>query len=152
MKIQPAVTGKEDSCFCFFSQWSRVGHALRPIFMLWLVKIWQVSSCWKFMQHLKSCLFWQLKLTGCTEWNSAAIRSLLLSTASLFIGFLVEKYVTCQSRKSDFGWHRFRFHLAWCVRGLQSLKRYWLYLITFRSCISNGKPEKLLYFMFVFCI
>ena len=28
---------------------------------------------------------------------------------SLFIGFLVEKYVTCQSRKSDFGWHRFRF-------------------------------------------
>ena len=29
--------------------------------------------------------------------------------ASLFVGFLVEKYVTCQSRKSDFGWHRFRF-------------------------------------------
>ena len=29
--------------------------------------------------------------------------------ASLFIGFLVEKYVTCQSRKSGFRWHRFRF-------------------------------------------
>ena len=29
-----------------------------------------------------------------------------------------------QSRKSDFGWHRFRFHLAWCVRKLQSLRRY----------------------------
>ena len=29
--------------------WSRVGHAPRPIFMLWLVKIWQVSSCAKFM-------------------------------------------------------------------------------------------------------
>ena len=29
--------------------------------------------------------------------------------ASLFTGFLVEKYVTCQCRKSDFGWHRFRF-------------------------------------------
>ena len=27
--------------------------------------------------------------------------------ASLFIGFLVEKYVTCQSRKSDFGWRCF---------------------------------------------
>ena len=35
----------------------------------------------------------------------------------------------------------FVFHLAWCVRGLQSLKRYWPYLIPFRSCISNGKPE-----------
>ena len=28
---------------------------------------------------------------------------------SLFIGFLVEKFVTCQSGKSDYGWHRFRF-------------------------------------------
>ena len=39
-----------------------VGHALRPIFMLWLVKIWPVSSCGKFMQHLETCLLWQLKL------------------------------------------------------------------------------------------
>ena len=38
-KIQPAITGREDSCFWLFSPWSRVGHALRPIFMLWLVKI-----------------------------------------------------------------------------------------------------------------
>ena len=29
--------------------------------------------------------------------------------ASLFTGFLDEKYVACQSRKSDFGGHRFRF-------------------------------------------
>ena len=41
----------------------KLGHAWRPIFMLWLVKIWQVSSCGKFMQHLESCLLWQLKLT-----------------------------------------------------------------------------------------
>ena len=43
------------------------------------------------------------------KWNSAAIKSLLLFVASLFNGFLVEKYVACQSRKSDLGWHRFRF-------------------------------------------
>ena len=44
----------------------RFYHALRPIFMFWLVKIWQVSSCGKFMQHLESCLLcllWQLRLT-----------------------------------------------------------------------------------------
>ena len=35
--------------------------------------------------------------------------SSLLFMASLFIGFLVERCVACQSRKSDFGWHRFRF-------------------------------------------
>ena len=44
-KIQPAITGREDSCFWLCSPRSRIGHALRPIFMLWLVKIWQVSLC-----------------------------------------------------------------------------------------------------------
>lgn len=63
-KIQPAVTctGREDGCFWLFSPWSRVGHALRPIFMLWLVKIWQMSACGKSMEHLESCLLWPLKL------------------------------------------------------------------------------------------
>ena len=62
-KIQPAATGREDSCFWVFSPCSRGGDALRPIFMVWLVKIWQVTSCGKFMQHLECCLLcWQLKL------------------------------------------------------------------------------------------
>ena len=30
----------------------------------------------------------------------------------------------------------FVFHLAWCVRGFKSLKRFWPYLIAFRSCVS----------------
>ena len=42
-------------CFWLCSPRSRVGHARRPIFMLWLVEIRQVSSCGKFMQHLESC-------------------------------------------------------------------------------------------------
>ena len=112
-KFSQLITGKEDSCSWLFSPWWHVGHALRPIFMVWLVKICQNEI------HLLS-------------------RSPLLFMASLFIGFLVEKYVACQSRKSHFGWHRFHFHLGWCVRGLQSLRRYWPYLIPFRSCISNG--------------
>ena len=55
--------GRHASCFWLFATRSRVGHALRSIFMLWLVKIWQVSSCGKFMQHLETCLLWQLKLS-----------------------------------------------------------------------------------------
>ena len=35
--------------------------------------------------------------------NSAAIRSLPLFMANLFMGFLVEKYVACESRKSSDG-------------------------------------------------
>ena len=53
--------------------------------------------------------------TGCKKWNSAAIKSLLLFRAGLFTGYLVEKYVTCHSRKSDFGWHCFRFS-PWLMR------------------------------------
>ena len=85
---------REDRCFSLPSPYSRVGHALRPILKLWLVKIWQVSSRGKFLQHLETCLLWQLKLTefffanfstGYTKWNTAAIKieSLLLFMACL---------------------------------------------------------------------
>ena len=48
---------------------------------------------------------------------SAAIKSLLLFMAGLFIGFLVEKCVACQN----------------CVRGSKSLKQLWPSLIAFRN-------------------
>ena len=70
-------TGGKD----LFLPWSRVGHAqghaLHPIFMLWLVKNWQVSSWGKFMQHpltaklTEFCVnLWCFYLpfsTGCTK-------------------------------------------------------------------------------------
>ena len=34
---------------------------------------------------------------------------LVMFLTVLFIGFLVKKCAACQSRKSYFGWHRFRF-------------------------------------------
>ena len=37
----------------------------------------------------------------------------LLFMTDLFIEFLVEKCAACQSRKSDFGWHRFCFSPGW---------------------------------------
>ena len=58
----------------------------------------------QLVMFLAAFFYWMYK-----KWNSAAIKSLLLFVASLFNGFLVEKYVACQSRKSDLGWHRFRF-------------------------------------------
>ena len=50
---------------------------------------------------------------------------------SLFIGFLVEKYVACQVGNPFLDGIVFVFHLACCVRGLKSLMRLWLYLIVF---------------------
>ena len=85
------------------------GHAPRPNFMLWLVKIWQVSSYVKFMQHLESCFSdswsWQSFELTCDVFNCLfpldvknEIQSVLLFMAGLFIGFLVEKCVAWQSR------------------------------------------------------
>ena len=80
---------------------------------------------------------------------TAAIRSLLFFMASWF---MVEKYVTCQSRKSDFGWHRYRFlpclirkgwkvwsdtGLTWYLSGaaswMVSLSNYCIWCLFFRS-------------------
>ena len=84
------------------TRWSRS----TSIFYALIGQIWQVSSCGKFMQHLESCLPGQLKLTefcvnlwcfklsfstGCTKWNSATIRSLLLFMASWFLVEKVER-------------------------------------------------------------
>ena len=97
------------------------GHALVTLYFQFLCSDWSnlTGESWgKFRQHLESVTKFCVNLsfiylsfsTGCTKWNSAAIRSLPLFMASLFIGFLVvEKYVTCPSRKSDIWWHRFRF-------------------------------------------
>ena len=132
----------------------------------------------QLVMSLTAFFYWVYK-----KWNSAAIKSLLLFVASFFKGFLVEKYVACQSRKSFFYWVYkkwnsaaikslllfvaslfngffwlrntslvkvgnpiwdrivFVFHLAWCVTGLKSLKRFCPCLIASRGCILNGKPE-----------
>ena len=58
-------TSREDRGFSLFSPLDHAFITLydRPVFMLWLVKILQVNSCRKFIQHLETCLLWQLKLT-----------------------------------------------------------------------------------------
>ena len=61
--------------------------------------------------------------------------------ASLFIGFLVEKYVRCQSWKSDFGWHRFRFSPCLMRKRVTKSEAILALLDTFQGCISNAKPE-----------
>ena len=74
--------------------------------------------------------------------------------AGLFIALFVDKCTACQSHwKSDFGWHRFQkwaysLAFAWGVRGLKILE----HLMTFRSSISTGKPEKLLSLMCFFSV
>ena len=136
------------------------GHALVTFyvqfFMLWLVKIWQVSSCKKFMQHLETCLLWQVSfqsfVSTCYLFNcllpldvqneiQLLSRVFCYSWLVCLLGFWLRNTSLVKVGNPISDGIVFVFHLAWCVRGLQSLKRYWPYLIPFRSCISNGKPE-----------
>ena len=138
-------TGGED----LILPWSRVGHALRRIFILWLVKIWQVSSCEKIMQHLENCLLWQLKLKSfvstCDVFNCLFPLNIVQNEIQLLSRVCRYSWLVCLSGL----WLRitslvkvgnpisdgivFVFHLAWCVRGLKSLKRFWPYLIVFSA-------------------
>ena len=95
--------------------WSRIGHALRPIFMLCLVKIFKVSSCGKLCIVLKLVYFdswsWESFVSTCDFFNfpfplHVQNEKQLLSRVFVFV-----------------------FHFAWCVRGFKSLKRFWSYLI-----------------------
>ena len=117
-----------------WSKFDRWGHAENLYSIVNLVYFDSLS--WEFFVNL--WCFLPSFPTGCIKWNTAAINSLLLFMAGLFIEFLLEKCAACQSRKSDFGWHRFHFSPYW-----MRIKEgwFWHYLIAFRSCISNGKPE-----------
>ena len=103
------------------------GHSLVVLYVQFLCSDFSKIDRWVYAENLCSILklvnfdswSWQSFESTCdffnclfpldVQWNTAAIKSLLLFMAGLFIGFLVEKYVACQSRKSDFGWHRFCF-------------------------------------------
>ena len=153
-KIQAVITGREEVAFNF-PPWSRIGHALCPIFMFLLVKIWQVSSCGKFMQHLQTCLLywsWQSFESNCDVFNCLFSRNVqneiqLLSRVFCYswlvclLGFWLRNTSLVKVGNPISAGIVFDFHFAWWVRGLKSMKRYWPYLMAFRSCISNGKPE-----------
>ena len=165
-KIQPVFKGREEIrvAFWLFSSRSRVAHALRPILILWLVKKF---NRWVHAQNLCSILnlvyfdswSWQSFVSTCDVFNFlfpldvAAIRSLLLFMASLFIGFLVEKYVALAKSESRFRMASFFvFHLAWCVRLLKSLKRFWPYLIVFSASRMVSLSSYCIWCLFFFYI
>ena len=72
-----------------------------------------------------------------------AIKNLLLFMAGWF---LVEKCAAWQksNRKSSFSnisFSSYILHFSECERRFKSLKRFWPYLMAFRSCISTGKLQ-----------
>ena len=78
-----------------FLQRSRVGHALRPIFMLWLVKIWQLGE---FMQKIYAAS-WNL-FTG----EAARVLCQLVIFLTVFLPLDVQNEIQLLSRVFCYLW------------------------------------------------
>ena len=153
------------------------GHALVTLYFQFLCSDWSKCDRWVNAENFCSILnlvyfdsgSWQSFVSTCDVFNclfpldaqnknSTVIRSLLLFMSSWF---LVEKYITGQSRKSDFRWHHFRFSpclmrkgwkvwsdtdLTWYVSGaasrMVSLRDYCIWCLFF---ISNLMKSRVVY-------
>ena len=92
-----------------------LGHALRPILTLWLVKMWQVETCfliaaadrvlWRHLFMFLTVFFhWMFKMKYSCYQDCSVIHGWFV------YWFMVDKCTACQNnRKSNFGWYRFRF-------------------------------------------
>ena len=119
---------------------SHHSHALRPIFMLWLVKIWQhLETClliaetdWilcYLVMFLIVFLHWMFKMNYSCYQDSSVIHGWFV--------FWVFGWESQSHRKSDFAWYRFQnWPCLMRIRGLKSLKKFWPFLMVFGSCIS----------------
>ena len=152
---QPLRAGKTDT-FHF----SHHSHALITLYVQFLCSDWSKFDRWVHVENL--CII--LKLASFDSWSWPSF----VSTCDVFnclVSLDVQNEILLLSRVFCYSWLVcllrfwlrnaslvkvgnpisdcifFVFHLAWCVRGLKSLKRFRPYLIAFRSCISNGKPE-----------
>ena len=148
-----------------------VDHALHPIFMFWLVKIWQVSSRGKFMQRLETWLL-------IAEADRVLCHLVMFKTVFFYLMYKM-KYSCYQDCSVIHGWfvycafcwqmHRLsksleirRFRMASfskmsfltypCLRRKRVEKSQAILenLMTFRSSIWTGKPAQLLSLMCFF--
>ena len=103
-KFSQLLQAGKTVAFDFFQH----GHALVILYVQILCSDWSKFDRWVHAQKIYAAswnLFtltaeaervyvnlWCLFSTGCAKWNSAAMKSLLSFMASLFIGYLVEKY------------------------------------------------------------
>ena len=84
---------------------SHHGHALVTLYVQSVCSDWSKFDRWVHGKNLRSIL----KLVYFDSWSWQSFMSTCDVFNCLVYWVLVEKCVACQSRKSDFGWYRFRF-------------------------------------------
>ena len=125
-KIQPVFTGREDMPVAF--DFSHQGHALVTFYVQFLCSDWSKFDRWVHAENLCSILnlvyfdswSWQSFVSTCDVFNcrfplnvqseiQLLSRVFCCSWLVCLLGFWLRNTSLWQSRKSDFGWHRFSF-------------------------------------------
>ena len=147
---------------------SHQGYALVTLYVQFLYSDWSKFDRWVHAENLCSILTlvyfdswsWQSFVSTCDVFNclfpldvqneiQLLSRVFCYSWPACLLGFRFRNTSLWQSRKSDFGWHRFRFSPCLMRKTVEKSEAILTLLDNFQ-CISNGKPENLLYLMFVF--
>ena len=119
------------------------GHALVTLYVQFLCSDWSKFDRWVYAENLCSILTLTAEadrvlcqrvifLTAFFHWMYKMKYSCCYFLAGLFIGFWLRN-VSLVKVGNPISDGIVAFHIAWSVR--------WPYLMAFRSCISNGKPE-----------
>ena len=134
------------------SDFSHNGHALVTLYVQFLCSDWSKFDRWVHAENLCSILklvyfdswSWQSFVSTCDVFNCLFPLD-VQNEIQLLSGVFCYSWLVCLLSF----WLRntslvkvgnpisdgivFVFHLAWCVRGLKSLKRFWPYLIVFSA-------------------
>ena len=138
---------------------SHQGHALVTLYVQFLYSDWSKFDRWVYAEKLCSILkvvyfdswSWRSFVSTCDVLNCLFLldgqneiqllsRVFCYSWLVCLFGFWLKNTPRVKVGNPTSDGIVFVFHLAWCVRGLKSLKRFWPYSIASRNCISNGKP------------
>ena len=136
------------------------GHALVVLYGQFLCSDWSKFDRWVHAENLCSILklaffdscSWQSFVSTCDLFNclfpldvqneiKLLSRVFCYSWLVCLLGFWLRSASLVKVRNPISDGIVFIFHLAWRARGSKSLKRFWPYLIAFRTCILNVKPE-----------
>ena len=131
---------------------SHQGHALVTLYVQFLCSDWSKFDRWVHAENLCSILkvvyfdswSWQSFVSTCDIFNcrfplSVQSEIQLLSRVFCYswlvclLGFWLRNTLLVKVGNPISDGIVFVFHLAWCVRGLKSLKRFWPYLIVFSA-------------------
>ena len=131
---------------------SHHGHALVTFYVQFLCSGWSKFDRWVYAENLWSILnlvyfdswSWQSFVSTCDVFNclfpldvqneiQLLSRVFCYSWLVCLLVFWLRNTLLVKVGNPISDGIVFFFHLAWCVRGLKSLKRFWPYLIVFRA-------------------